>query len=698
MVEVEMDVSVRELLNIIHLTERVATKICGLEKEAIFKAVCEEFAKSKRYLAAIFLLSEDGSKLKLVATSVDEDNLKEAERVSGFQTLGFEIDLQRSSIWRRVVREGETLHIYTSEIIGELFPKMLSQEIVKMMGFEGRSSILTPLFRKEKIIGALATSSVRLFEELVPSIRTLASHISTALMLAEERSSRQKIEEEFKQSNEINFNLLEQSPHPIVVVGLDRTIIRVNKALERLTGYSSQEIIGLKTPYPWWIDQDPVVKSQRDRKAALERKGARFEERFRKKNGEIFWVEVAPMAIILDDKPQYYLYMWTDITERKHAEEALRQSKELLEKTFSSQLDAIFILDAQRPPIILDCNPAAERIFGYSREEMIGKTTSFLHVDERTLEDFRQLVYPSVEEHGFAHLPEFKMKRKDGSIFPTEHTVAPLKDQDGKRIGWVSVVRDITERKKMEEELKERYREERKLRQELEAEIKKRIEFSRIVVHELKTPLTSIMVSSDILVSELKEQLLLDLAKSINRSAADLNNRIDELLDMAKGEMGTLKLKIKPLDIRELLLGIAQEMAPLISSRKQSLTLNLPEKLPLVKADENRVKQVVLNLLSNASKFTPEGGKITLSAREEGASLIVEVQDNGPGIAEKDQKHLFEPYYRLEQEKERTSGLGLGLALAKTLVELHGGKIWVKSKLGEGSTFSFSLPSERPKV
>jgi PAS domain S-box-containing protein len=142
-----------------------------------------------------------------------------------------------------------------------------------------------------------------------------------------------------------------------------------------------------------------------------------------------------------------------DITERKRSEEAIRESKELLEKTFKSQRDAIFLLDAEIPPKILDCNPAAIAIFGYSRQEMTGRTTTFLHIDEMALRKFQDQVYPAISERGFVHLLEFQMKRKDGQVFPTENSVIPLEDQKGNRIGWVSVVHDITERKRAEEAL-----------------------------------------------------------------------------------------------------------------------------------------------------------------------------------------------------------------------------------------------------
>jgi PAS domain S-box-containing protein len=146
--------------------------------------------------------------------------------------------------------------------------------------------------------------------------------------------------------------------------------------------------------------------------------------------------------------------------DRKRAEEALRKSQQLLESTFISLRDAVFIIDAKSVEIV-ECNPAASEIFGYSRNEMLGRTTTFLHIDEASLEEFRKHLYAAVEKKGLLPQLEFKMKRKDGTVFPTENSVVPLKDEQDKLMGWVSVVRDITDRKRAEEALRqseERYR------------------------------------------------------------------------------------------------------------------------------------------------------------------------------------------------------------------------------------------------
>ena len=251
---------------------------------------------------------------------------------------------------------------------------------------------------------------------------------------------------------------------------------------------------------------------------------------------------------------------------------------------------------------------------------------------------------------------------------------------------------DITERERAQEKLAELYENERKLRQDLEAEVQRRIEFTRALVHELKTPLTPVLSSTELLVSELKEEPWTSIAQNIYRGAANLNNRIDELLDLAKGEIGMLQVNPRSLDPLPLLRGIADDMKVVTSSNGQSLRLSLPPSLPPLWADEERLRQVILNLLINASKFTPEGGKITLKAKEKDSSLVVEIQDTGPGIPKEEQQRCFQPYHRQISDRERLSGLGLGLALCKYLVELHGGKIWVESQLGKGSTFSFSIP------
>ena len=251
---------------------------------------------------------------------------------------------------------------------------------------------------------------------------------------------------------------------------------------------------------------------------------------------------------------------------------------------------------------------------------------------------------------------------------------------------------DVTEADRAQEKLTEAYEKEKNLRHELEDQFERRLFFTRALVHELKTPLTPILASSELLVSELCEEPYLSLAKNIHRGASNLNRRIEELLDLARIEIGMLQMNFTAVNVSLLLNSIADEMKPVLFGNRQTLFVSIPPALPPVQADEERLRQVVLNIMINASKFTPEGGKVTLRASVRDNNLIVEVEDTGTGISEEDQKELFQPYRSRPADRENLSGLGIGLALCKSLVELHGGKIWVQSQLGKGSTFSFSLP------
>jgi len=187
------------------------------------------------------------------------------------------------------------------------------------------------------------------------------------------------------------------------------------------------------------------------------------------------------------------------------------------------------------------------------------------------------------------------------------------------------------------------------------------------------------------------------LVKNIQRSASNLSKRVDELFDLAKSDVGILQLHFKKVDVVKLCHIVADGIIPLALNKKQTLNLELPATLPHVMADEERLQQVLWNLLGNATKFTPEGGKITVSATKTDTFIVVSVLDTGHGMTEEEQAYLFQPYSYSGEYGTRLHGLGLGLALSKKLIELHGGEIWVESQKNVGSKFSFSLPLEANK-
>lgn len=219
----------------------------------------------------------------------------------------------------------------------------------------------------------------------------------------------------------------------------------------------------------------------------------------------------------------------------------------------------------------------------------------------------------------------------------------------------------------------------------------KRIDFGDATIHELKTSLTAIIVSAELLADELQldpKGVPARLTQNIVRNARYLDEKLTNFSEMVGLLAGDFPFQPEALEIREVIHSVTAQLYPIIQSKRQSLSLELPASPPPVKAHRQYLEQILQNLLTNASKFTPEEGKITIGACRDNKSLVIKVTDSGIGIPAKEQKLIFQPYYQVNGG----NGSGLGLAITKLLVELHGGKIWLESIMGKGSSFFFSLP------
>lgn len=224
------------------------------------------------------------------------------------------------------------------------------------------------------------------------------------------------------------------------------------------------------------------------------------------------------------------------------------------------------------------------------------------------------------------------------------------------------------------------------------------LRFIDTLSHELKTPLTSIIAAAGLLEEELQDtadESHRKLMQTIIRNANSLESRLTELLNIVKTGSGKLQLQFEPVDIKSLILGTCMQISPLMHNKGQKLNTELPDFVPIVQADGQRLEQVLLNLMNNATKFTQDGGVITVRVKKQETGLVIEVADNGIGISKDQQDKLFKPYSRIAADRQKHPGLGLGLALSKQVIELHGGKIWVDSDEGKGAVFSFFLP-KRP--
>jgi len=413
-------------------------------------------------------------------------------------------------------------------------------------------------------------------------------------------------------------------------------------------------------------------------------------DEFTMPDGGKAWFEVYLCAV-----SQGIILTTTNITSHKQKERALEDEIALLRTTLDHTADAVVVCAANRQ--ITFANQAAKQLW---HRDPVGTTIG----------EARPMCAEAYNEKGENVPPtawsilgalrgntinrESRVVWPDGRSVDLHTTAIPVRANSGDVVAAVSTTHDITERKRFQETLEGLCAEKECLYQEAEEQTRKMSWFIRTLIHELKTPLTPMLGASEMLLDRLENGELRRMAENINRGVQSLDRRVGDLADLAKGEVGLLHLRDKMFDIKETLREIIEYVMPEANKKQQVLCLKVAGGLPILYGDEDRVRQVLFNLLANALKFTPSGGKIVLRAHARNTDLVVEVVDNGPGIAEEAQKRLFEPC-RLWEKGDGDNPLGIGLPLCRMLVELHGGRIWVRSEKEKGSTFGFSIPFDR---
>jgi signal transduction histidine kinase len=329
---------------------------------------------------------------------------------------------------------------------------------------------------------------------------------------------------------------------------------------------------------------------------------------------------------------------------------------------------------------IIEMNPAAEKIIRLRRIE----------IQAKNLKEIWSELYKMVAESPDTLHGELTVERVE-SLMYLDMSVVNLLDSRQKLAGKLVVMRDVSELKSAHRKLEALYDEEHKLRGSLEEEIKKRSQYSRAIVHELRTPLTSIIACSDLLEEEVKDEIQLKLVQNIRRSTLNLEQRVSEMFELARGELGMIKINPVPLDMNLLIQEIIAEMNPL-TLKDVLLRSEVPEIIVPVMGDRSRLRQVLINLVGNSIKFTSQGEIVVKAKYFDADFLQVQVADTGCGMKKEHLENLFDPYHRQPAEGGRNSGLGIGLALSKIIIELHRGRIWAESTPGKGTTISFTVP------
>ena len=491
--------------------------------------------------------------------------------------------------------------------------------------------------------------------------------------------------------------LLDQAYEPMLVRDHRDRIVYWNKGAERLYGWNAAEAVGrishelLQTTFP----QPPEEIEQQ-----LERAGHwEGELLHRTRSGQRVMV-LSRWIRELGVAEPHVMEANVDMSEREQrlaAEEATR-----LERRFRQLLEAApdAIVEVAADGQIVLVNRIAEEMFGYVRDELLGQSVDLLVPDAVRRQHYRHrdgyLEHPRTRPMGTGL--ELLARRRDGSLFPVEISLSPIQTEGGMHV--TAVIRDVTERKHAEKEVRKlqlQYTGELEARnREIESANRLKSEFLASMSHELRTPLHTIIGFAELLKERGEGDLneaQMRFVNHIHRDSEHLLELINDVLDLSKIEAGQLALK--------------REVYPLARSVSEALDAIRPgaaakgimieerrERDAMVDADPLRVKEMLYNLLSNAVKFTPEGGKVWVETSEDAGFARVTVGDTGIGIPTEEQENIFDKFYQVGNTTRGVrEGTGLGLSITKELVQMHGGWMEVESTPGQGSRFTFMLPT-----
>jgi PAS domain S-box-containing protein len=487
--------------------------------------------------------------------------------------------------------------------------------------------------------------------------------------------------------------LLDASPFGIIALDIASRVKLWSRGAQRILGWSEEEIAGGELP----SDLRLLRSCGRDTEIRLLRKDGRAIDTV---------ARAAPWrqgtVVIVSDNTRYR-------DKEREVEDLMEREREALslvraERRFRELLEAApdSIIEVDEDGLILTLNAVTEKSFGYTREELLGKPVEILvpeakrgaHTGYRAGYRAHPVTRPmgiGMELHG---------RRKDGSTFPVEISLSPVRSDEGFRV--TAIIRDITERKEAERRLdaiRARYTRELELRnREVERANRHKSEFLANMSHELRTPLHTVIGFSELLAEETRGPLNPDQKRfigHIHNDSQHLLALINEILDLSKIEAGKIQLNRQALDIGAVIEDALGAIRP--QSLERAIEIKTEFDAPvIVSGDAIRVKQIFYNLLSNAVKFTHKGGTVRVNARTIDGFGEISVSDTGVGIPPEELDSIFDKFHQVDAPGVgMREGTGLGLPITRRLVEEHGGRIRVESEVGKGSKFTFTLPLEQ---
>ena len=378
--------------------------------------------------------------------------------------------------------------------------------------------------------------------------------------------------------------------------------------------------------------------------------------------------------------------VFRDVTERRRLEKQAIEQAEAARKLAAivdSSEDAI--ISKTLDGIIQSWNAAAERIFGYAADEAVGRPITMLFPADR-LDEEERIVARIRSGERVEHFDTVRL-RKDGTAIPISLTISPIKDGEGRIIGASKIARDITERKRLEDEL-------RQVAAELSDANRQKDEFLATLAHELRNPLAPLRNALQIIRLSPDRDAREQARSLMERQLGQMVRLVDDLMDVSRITRGKVELRKERVQLSAVVGSAVETSRPLIEQMGHELTVRLPKHPVVVDADPTRLAQVFANLLNNAAKYSDRGGHIWLTAERQGSDVVVSVKDTGIGIPPDKLTSIFDMFSQVDRSLEKAQGgLGIGLTLVRRLVEMHDGRVEARSEgIGRGSEFVVRLP------
>ena len=457
-----------------------------------------------------------------------------------------------------------------------------------------------------------------------------------------------------------------------------------NSGAELIKQYKAPEIIGRH--FSVFYERAAVASGwpQEELRRAIAQ--GRFEdEGWRvRKDGTRFWANVI-ISPLYDAAGTLlgFSKVTRDLTERRRHEEQLRESEERLRLIVDGVRDhAMFLLDAEGR--VVSWNPAAQQVLGYLSSAVIGQDAAMLYAREDRESGKPQAEMSAVAHAGFFHTEGWKV-RADGSRFWADTSISAIRDSRDAVSGFVHIVKDLSDQRRI---------------QELEAEGHRMLEFIAMLSHELRNPLAPIRNAVSMLKLPDGQQQPGRYADMIARQVAHLTRLVDDLLDVSRITSGKIELERASLEINTLVQLAVESMRATLEAYGHTLTVNLAAQPVFIDGDSVRLTQVIVNLLSNAAKYTAPNGKVDVSVGRNHSVVRIEVSDSGIGMSPTMIERAFEPFVQGDRSPGRIEGgLGIGLTLVKKIVDLHGGSVVAASAgANKGTKFTVTLPLASERV